>query len=291
MSYRQLRDWVFDERDSRASGARCAVHRGVYAVGIRVSRSRQCLAAVLACGRCAPRRRAAAWLWGLRTVPACAEAAMPRRHGTQSASIIAPAIAGRDRPARRASRHRAPRTLLDLRGDAPRRLSRARSRGRSGWTCSISPRSTHRSSQAAGLAGRTRLRKRCEIYRDPAFTRSGAELATSSTTASTKEGLPRPAIEHLHSRAARSTPTGSDERFAVEVDDLGTSPDSRRGVRAPDPVRQEDLKLGAESTRSGSPPERIEQEPTRVAKVASPTSTAHTPPRLDGADVERSCAR
>jgi len=239
------------------------VHWGVYAVGhTALSREARCLAAVLSCGSGALlSHRSAAWLWGMTdrlfsVVDVTATA--PRRvrdsirvHSTRTLTpgdmttssgipVTAP-----------------PRTLLDFAAVDPYYLPAALDRAaRHGVFDLIAVDALL--ARSHGLRGVARLREAIDIFRDPAFTRSGLERRFLRLVRDA--GLPRPStnvfIEGYELDAYWET-----ERFAVELDTY----DYHGGHVAfeEDRLRQENLKLaGIEMTRiTGT---RIKREPRAV---------------------------
>jgi hypothetical protein len=111
-----------------------------------------------------------------------------------------------------------------------------------------------------GASGTRRLREAVEIYRDPAFSRSRAELLLLDLVK--RAGLPRPALNTFV--AGHEIDAYWDaERFAVEVDGWDTH--RTRAAFEEDPLRQENLKLaGIDSIRLTA--RRIEREPTVVGR-------------------------
>jgi very-short-patch-repair endonuclease len=111
-----------------------------------------------------------------------------------------------------------------------------------------------------GTPGARRLEKALEIYRDPAFSRSRAELLFLDLVR--KEGLPRPAL-NLFIVGMEVDAYWESERFAVEID--GWDSHRTRSAFETDPVRQEDLKLaGIDAIRITA--RRIEREPRQVGE-------------------------
>jgi very-short-patch-repair endonuclease len=224
------------------------------------------MAAVLACGRQAVLSHAsAAWLWGL--FPQCPiEAAVTvPRHGKRRleieihhAATLTPKEWGKLEgiPVTSLSR-----TLLDVAATEPtRRLEQAIERAqRLGRLELADVDSILR--QRRGARGARRLRKALEIYRDPAFSRSRAELLFLDIVK--RAGLPRPATNTFVA-GHEIDAYWEAERFAVEVD--GWETHRTRQAFERDPVRQENLKLaGIDSIRITT--RRLEREPRVVAEA------------------------
>ena len=109
-------------------------------------------------------------------------------------------------------------------------------------------------------AGSKRLLEMLAIYRDPAFTRSRAELLFLELVRTA--GLPRPATNTFVA-GHEVDAYWARERFVVEVDGWDTH--RTRAAFEADPVRQEELKLvGIDSIRLTA--RRIEREPREVGK-------------------------
>jgi very-short-patch-repair endonuclease len=270
VTFRQLRGLGFSKgaisRSSEADRLR-RIHRGVYAVGhARLSRRGRCLAAVLACGSGAPLSHAsAAWLWGvLSWCPTPAEVSVASR-GRQRRGINvhrAPGIA----PGERGELDgipvtSLPRTLLDLAGrGSARRLQQAIERAERLGLLDLAAIDASLHSHF-GRPGTKRVLEAIEIYRDPGFTRSRAELLFLDIVR--KAGLPRPAT-NTWVAGHEIDAYWERERFAVEVDGWDTH--RTRAAFEADPVRQEDLKLaGIDSIRLTA--RRIEQDPRAVGKT------------------------
>jgi len=242
------------------------VHRGVYAIGRRsLSDHGRCAAAVLACGKGAVLSHAsAAWLWGL--FPRClitTSVTVPdgrRRHSGIEAHRATAFTPGEWGKLAQIPVTSLPRTLLDLATtEQSRKLQQAIERAeRLGVLDLIEIDGLLR--QRRGEPGSKRLREALQIYRDPAFSRSRAELLFLDLIK--KAGLPRPALNTFV--AGHEIDAYWDaERFAVEVDGWDTH--RTRTASENDPVRQEDLKLaGIDSIRLTA--RRIEREPGVVAK-------------------------
>jgi predicted transcriptional regulator of viral defense system len=174
------------------------IHRGAYAVGNpKLSNHGLCLAAVLACGRGAILSHdSAAWLWGLRPrCPSRTEVTLPSRgHRRSGIHIHHSTIL---EPVDRAIREGIPttsvaRTLLDCAARAQLRttdglLERAERLGL--FNLHEIEETLARSGRHAG---KSRLRKSIDLYREPAFTRAGTERRFLDVVL--KAGLPRPAI-------------------------------------------------------------------------------------------------
>lgn len=260
---------------SRACAARRLhrVHRGVYAVGHTVlSPHARCLAATLACGSGAVLSyESAAWLWGL--LPACPAQVVvtisgegQSRDGLQVHRL--PNLPRRDRailesiPVTSVAR-----TLLDLaaRASAPtargadRRLQRAIERAERLGRLDLDEIDALLG-RCSGRRGTKVLRTALEIYRDPAFSRSRAELLFLDLVK--RAGLPRPAL-NIFIAGMEIDAYWEPERFAVEIDGWGAH--RTRAAFERDPVRQEELKLaGIDSIRITA--RRIEREPRQVVK-------------------------
>lgn len=153
-----------------------------------------------------------------------------------------------------------PRTLLDLAAtERPRRLQQAIERAeRIGVLDLVSVDALLR--QRHGERGTRRLREALAIYRDPAFSRSRAELLFLDLVK--KAGLPRPALNTFVA-GLEIDAYWEAERFVVEVDGWDTH--RTRAAFERDPLRQEDLKLaGIDSIRLTA--RRIERDPGAVAE-------------------------
>lgn len=241
------------------------IHRGAYAVGNpRPSTHGRCLAAVLACGRGAMLSHdSAAWLWGLRPrCPSRAEVTLPAR-GHQRAGIHIHHSTILE-PIDEAIRESIPttsvaRTLLDCAARAQHRttdglLERAERPG----LLDI-PEIEEILARSGRHAGKSRLKRSIELYRDPVFTRAGTERRFLEVVL--MAGLPRPAINTFVA-GYEVDAYWAKERFAVELDGYET-----HGTRAAferDPVRLEDLKLaGIDAIRVTA--RRLEREPAQVA--------------------------
>lgn len=113
-------------------------------------------------------------------------------------------------------------------------------------------------SRTVGHPGHGRLRRAIELYREPAFTRSGLERRFLDLVDGA--GLPRP-VTAFNVAGHELDVYWPQERFAVELDVFET-----HGTRAAferDRLRQEDLKLaGVEMIRVTG--RRLEREPRQV---------------------------
>ena len=146
----------------------------------------------------------------------------------------------------------------DVSADPPRRLPAVRGKvlresdreGRSGWTCSILPRSTPCSfADRPGdrLAGK-RLAEALEIYRDPAFSRSRVELLFLDLVK--QAGIPRPAMNFfVAGHEIDAYWKRSDSRSKSTA---GTRTGRERRSRPTRSARR--TSSSPASTRSGSPP-------------------------------------
>lgn len=269
VSTRQLRALGYSEGAiSRASaaGRLHRVHRGIYAVGhAALTRHGSCMAAVGACGPGALlSHSSAAWVWGLLpTLPLPIEVSVSARgHSRRGIRLHhARSLTVDDRDREEGIRLTSiPRTFLDLAATGPkRRLSSAVDRAeRLGRLDLIEIDALLQ--RRRGEAGTRRLREALEIYRDPVFSRSRAELLFLDLVK--KAGLPRPALNFFVA-GHEIDAYWEAERFAVEVDGWGTH--RTRAAFESDPVRQEDLKLaGIDSIRLTA--RRIEREPGKVAE-------------------------
>ncbi len=267
VTFRQLRALGFSKGAiSRASGADrfLRIHRGVYAVGHRrLTPHGRCLAAVLACGDGALLSHgSAAWAWGLSAsspdVPEVLSSGGRRRKGiwVRRATGLLP----EDRSAPNGiPATSVPRTLLDLTAgpawkmeSAIERAERTRQLDLVAIDELLRRHTTH--------PGRRNLRKAIEIYRDPGFTRSRAELAFLD--ALRRAGVPRPAT-NLFVAGYEIDMLWEGLGFGVEVD--GWSSHGNRKSFEEDRLRHEDLKLvGIEIVRITA--RRIEREPAQVAQ-------------------------
>jgi hypothetical protein len=241
------------------------VHRGVYAVGhTALSRRGECLGAVLACWTGAVLSHcSAAWLWGLTNrwkVPIEVTGPSPRAHRSAICVHSAKALTREDRVSVGAiPTTSVARTLLDFAAVDPRYLRTALDRCERRGILDLIAIDTL-IARSRGFRGVAQLRQALEIYRTPAFTRSGLERRFLAIV--TEAGLPRPAM-NLFIEGFELDAYWKAERFAVELDTY----DYHGGHAAfeDDRLRQEDLKLaGIEMTRiTGA---RIAREPTAVAK-------------------------
>jgi very-short-patch-repair endonuclease len=150
-----------------------------------------------------------------------------------------------------------PRTLLDIAAVDPRFLARALDRAERRGLLDV-PAIDALVVRSAGFRGVGRLRAALDVFRIPAFTRSGLERRFLELVRDA--GLPRPAT-NLFVAGYELDAFWSAERFAVELDTY----DYHGGHRAfeGDRFRQEDLKLaGIEMIRlTGT---RIAREPKAV---------------------------
>jgi very-short-patch-repair endonuclease/predicted transcriptional regulator of viral defense system len=273
VSYRQLRELGYSKGAiGRDSGAKllCRVHRGVYAVGhLSLSRRGRCLAAVLACGPGSVLSHvSAAWLWRLRAhLPAEVEVSAVRTGGKRPGICVhhAPTLLAGDRvevdgiPATTL-----PRTLLDLAVSGPaRNLEHAIERAERHDLLDLDEIDGMLRRRQRRVAGSRRLLDALEIYRDPGFTRSRAELLFLDVVR--RAGLPRPST-NVFVAGYELDAYWEMERFAVEVDGWDTH--KTRAAFEADPVRQEDLKLaGIDSIRLTA--RRIERKPQAVGRRLS----------------------
>jgi very-short-patch-repair endonuclease len=141
-----------------------------------------------------------------------------------------------------------------------RRLAQAIEKGERMGVLDLAEINSMLSRRQAGVAGSRRLLDALEIYRDPGFTRSRAELLLLALVR--KASLPRPAT-NLFIAGHEIDAYWEAERFAVEVDRWDTH--RTRAAFEADPIRQEDLKLaGIDSIRLTA--RRIEREPVLVAE-------------------------
>ena len=269
VTFRQLRDLGFSKghisRSFEADRLR-RVHRGVYAVGhAGLSPYGRCMAAVLACGGGAALSHfSAAWLWGLHPIcPADPDVTAPgrghRRRGIRLHRVAALAdsdLNGVDR----IQTTSLPRTLLDLGATSPsRQLERAVERAERLDLLDLGAIDSMLA-RRRGTPGAKRLETALEIYRDPAFSRSRAELQFLDLVR--KAGITRPALNFFIAGMEVDAYWES-ERFAVEID--GWDAHRTRSAFETDPVRQEDLRLaGIDSIRITA--RRIEREPDLVAR-------------------------
>lgn len=269
VSFRQLRELGFSKGHiSRAYEAHrlWRIHRGVYAIGhAGLTPEGECMAAVLACAGSAEAtvsHRSAAWLWGLIAQrPSQPEVTVlggrRRRRGIVVHRAELPAPSDRTRletlPITTVER-----TLLDLASMASARvlegaIDRAYRRaeldlGRIDDVLRRRPKA----------AGRRRLREALDPYRDPAFTRSRAEILFLEAVK--RAGLPSPAMNTFVAGFELDA-FWEQERFAVEID--GWSSHGGRAAFERDRKRQEEMKLaGIDSIRITA--RRIEREPEQV---------------------------
>jgi very-short-patch-repair endonuclease len=153
-----------------------------------------------------------------------------------------------------------PRTLLDLAAEShARRLSNAIDRAERTDLLDLDA-VDELLCRSGRHRGRRSLEAALEIYRDPGFTRSRAELLFLALVR--RAGLPRPAT-NVFVAGHEIDAYWEREGFAVEVDGWDTH--RTRAAFEADPVRQEDLKLaGIDSIRLTA--RRIEREPENVGK-------------------------
>jgi hypothetical protein len=154
-----------------------------------------------------------------------------------------------------------PRTLLDLAAAGRiRKLEQSIEKAQRLGCLDLGEIETMLARRQPRIAGRRRLLEALEIYRDPGFTRSRAELLFLALVE--KNGLPRPAT-NIFVAGHEIDAYWETERFAVEVDGWGAH--RTRAAFEADPLRQEDLKLaGIDSIRITA--RRIERDPELVAK-------------------------
>jgi len=249
-----------------AAGRLHRVHRGVYAVGhTALSRHGHCLAAVGACGPNALlSHSSAAWLWGLTsTLPFPVEVSLPRRGHSRPGIHVhhALSLVAGDRASEDGIRVTAiPRTFLDLAATCSKRqLDSAVERAKRLDRLDLAAVDTVLV-RRRGAPGAKQLRDALVLYRDPAFSRSRAELLFLDLVK--KAELPRPALNTFVA-GHEIDAYWEAERFAVEVD--GWETHRSRKAFEDDPVRQEDLKLAhIDSIRFTA--RRIEREPRVVAE-------------------------
>lgn len=224
-----------------------------------------CLAAVFAAGAGAALSHAsAAWLWGLLPgFPLPPEVTTPTRgHKKPRARLHHSTILeAADLAVREGVPSTSiPRTLLDL-ASVPneRRLSNAIERAERLGHLDIAA-IDDILGRCGRHRGRRKLRLATAIYRDPAFSRSRAELLFLDLVK--RAGLPRPALNAFIA-GMEIDAYWEAERFAVEVDGWGAH--RTRAAFERDPVRQEELKLaGIDSIRITA--RRIERHPGLVAE-------------------------
>jgi len=269
VSSRQLRHLGYSKSSiGRAAATKRLhrIHRGVYAVGHKpLTRRSDCLAAVIACGRGALlSHSSAAWLWGLLpTYPVPIEVTVPRRGQGRSSLRLhhAPALVDEDR----ALRQRIPltslaRTLLDLAAAVPsHRLERAIERSEQLRIFHLRDVDSLLA-RTVGHPGAGRLRRALDLYREPAFTRSGLERRFLGLVR--EAGLPAPSA-NVFVAGYEIDMYWERERFAVELD--GYEEHRIRAAFERDRLRQEELKLaGIEMIRLTG--RRIAREPEVVVK-------------------------
>jgi hypothetical protein len=269
VTYGQLRGLRFSKgaiSRSKEAGRLLRIHRGVYAVGHgHLSRRARCLAAVLACGRNAVlSHESAGWLWGvLSWCPAEADVSVASRGRRRPGIRVhhAPTLtSGEQGVLERIPVTSLPRVFLDLAATSSayklRQAVEKAERLRLLDIDEIDSMLDRRSNPP----GSRRLLDMLAIYRDPAFTRSRAELLFLDLVR--KAGLPRPAT-NIFVAGCEVDAYWAMERFAVEVDGWDTH--RTRAAFEADPVRQEDLKLaGIDSIRLTA--RRIEREPQAVGR-------------------------
>ena len=249
-----------------AAGSLHRLHRGVYAVGhTNLSPQGRCLAAVLACGPGALLSHgSAAWLLGIASQgPLPLEVTAPTRRRPRPPILLhhARALAPEDRAMVQWIPVTAlPRTLLDRAATVrAHQLERSLERAEELREFDLD--------EVEGLLRRTlghpghgRLARAVELYREPAFTRSGLERRFLALV--DEAGLPRPATG-LNVVGYELDAYWPEERFAVELDVFKTH--GSRAAFERDRLRQEDLKLaGVEMIRVTG--KRLEREPRQVAE-------------------------
>lgn len=248
------------------SGRLHRVHRGAFAIGHPgLSDHGRCLAAVLTRGEHALLSYgSAAWLWGLTgQLESPIEVSVPwRGHGRSPLYFHhCPAL----RPEDWALQERipvtaVPRTLLDLASTARvRRLETALDRADRRNLLDLA--SIDRLlDDVRRHPGRGRLQKAMDIYRAPAFTRSGGERKLLGLLC--RAGLPKPTVNNFI-EGYEVDLYWEEERFAVELD--GWDAHRTRASFENDRKRQEDLKLaGIEMVRvTGN---RLSREPDELAR-------------------------
>jgi len=224
------------------------------------------MAAVLACGPGAVlSHESAAWLWGLQArCPIAVEVTVATTGQPRSGVRLhhAPTVIAADRRTLEdIPVTTLPRTLLDLAAAGmTKSLERAIEKAKRLGLLDLGQIDSMLRRRQPRIAGSRRLLDALEIYRDPGFTRSRAELLFLDLVK--KAGLPRPAT-NLFVAGHEIDAYWERERFAVEVDGWDTH--RTRAAFEADPVRQEDLKLaGIDSIRLTA--RRIEREPRAVGK-------------------------
>jgi very-short-patch-repair endonuclease len=238
------------------------LHRGVYAVGhTDLSWHSHCLAAVLACSPALASHTSAAWIWGLlRTRPGTFHVTTPtRRHSKPCAHLHHAALTDDDRAVRESIPVTAlSRTLLDLAAMLPaERLQRVIERCEELQLLDLGP-IDELLARVGGHAGAGRLRRALNLYRPPAFTRSGLERRFLELVRAA--GLSTPSTG-FSVRGYELDAYWKHERFVVELDVYETH--GTRGAFERDRLRQEELKLiGIEMIRVTGP--RLDREPRAV---------------------------
>jgi hypothetical protein len=206
--------------------------------------------------------RSAAWLWGMTgrwQIPVEITGPIPRAHRSAIRVHSAKTLAREDVTSTEAiTTTSVARTLLDFAAVDPYYLGTALDRcDRHGILDPIAIEALI--ARSRGFRGVARLRDAFEIYRTPAFTRSGLERRFLALVK--EAGLPHPAM-NLFVEGYELDAYWEAERFAVELDTY----DYHGGHAAfeHDRIRQEDLKLaGIEMTRITGV--RMNREPTAVA--------------------------
>jgi very-short-patch-repair endonuclease len=246
-----------------SSGRLHRLHRDVYAVGhSAVSYEGRALVAVLAAGSGALlSHRSAAWLWGFTRrwqLPVEVTAASPRRVRPAIHIHSAQALASDDRTSHEGIPVTAvPRALLDFAAVDPSYLAQALDNADRLGLLDLG-KIDALLKRSAGFRGVARLRAATEIFRTPAFTRSGLERRFLQLVR--QAGLPRPST-NLFIAGYELDMYWADARFAVELDTY----DYHGGHRSfeTDRLRQEDLKLaGVEMIRITGV--RLSREPRAV---------------------------
>ena len=252
-----------------AAGRLHCLHRGVYAVGhSSLTQQGGCLAAVLACGRDALLSHdSAAWLWGVsKRSPVPHAVTAPVRRKPRPPILLH--YAGNLTPEDRALQEGIPatsvaRTFLDVAATSrAQRLQRMLERSEELRLFDLRAVESVLA-RNKGHHGAGRLRRALELYRPPAFSRSGLERRFLALVQ--EAGLPRPATGY-NELGFELDVYWPEQRFAVELDAFET-----HGTRAAferDRLRQEELKLaGIEMIRVTEA--RLGREPAQViARVA-----------------------
>jgi hypothetical protein len=254
-----------------ADGRLHRLYRGVYAVGhARLTLQGRALAAVLACGRRALLSHgSAAWLWGVSTrSPLPFEVTVPSPRHSRRPFVLhyARGLLPSDRALQEGIPVTAvPRTLLDLAGSIRSdRLQRVIERAEELGLFDLGPIEALLT-RSVGHPGIGRLRCALDLYRAPAFTRSGLERRFLALVE--EAGLPAPS-PGLNVAGYELDVYWPEHRFAVELDAFETH--GSRAAFERDRLRDEDLKLaGVEIVRVTG--RRLEREPRvvieRVARL------------------------